>query len=322
MPGGMRPSLRDPKEYPRDAQASFIESDSSMELVTPPASPGLPAITPDKRLSFPKYWQGQGNTTRYTKLILEEDLGFFAKAKMLIQKILPEELDITRVWTHQNEEDRKRLIDRVISAYPPFAKYEMAWPIFFYCRQHLSHLRRPLGWEFKDRRARRPAASTPPASSRSEAQRSTASSQSRTDDPRPSRASDRIRIRAGNTRQAQVPAGCPRTRVRLTDPTMSDATTPRRAQPAVPTGHAAPRAVAAENPAPSREGQDVLEFLTSVDGTFSYLLDRFLVAGVTSRARLLTVAQWADKDEFLLKELRLNAFERRLITDGLVKLAR
>lgn len=68
--------------------------------------------------------------------------------------------------------------------------------------------------------------------------------------------------------------------------------------------------------------QEVLRFLLSMDGTFAPLLDHFRLAGITSKARLLTMAQWtsAEKEEFLTKEIRMNGFERKMVSDGLVKL--
>lgn len=95
-------------------------------------------------------------------------------------------------------------------------------------------------------------------------------------------------------------------------------------------------ATAAAGAAPSREAtqpvvivndlapgeQEVLRFLLGVDGTFASLVNHFRLAGITSKARLFTLAQWAsaEKEEFLTKEVRLNGFERKLVSDGLVKL--
>ncbi|KAI0637724.1 hypothetical protein C8Q77DRAFT_1205863 [Trametes polyzona] len=74
----------------------------------------------------------------------------------------------------------------------------------------------------------------------------------------------------------------------------------------------------------SNEPWDAVErFLIALDPTFGPLADRFKVAGITNKARLLAFAGWAsyERDEFLAKELRLDAFERKVVSDELVKLA-
>ncbi|OSD01832.1 hypothetical protein PYCCODRAFT_480488 [Trametes coccinea BRFM310] len=67
--------------------------------------------------------------------------------------------------------------------------------------------------------------------------------------------------------------------------------------------------------------QDVLEFLVAADRSFASLLERFRLAGLTSRARLEALAKWAreERDMFLVRELRLSAFEQKLVNDALAR---
>ncbi|CDO74117.1 hypothetical protein BN946_scf185043.g167 [Trametes cinnabarina] len=70
-------------------------------------------------------------------------------------------------------------------------------------------------------------------------------------------------------------------------------------------------------------GDNVLAFLISADPSLAGLVERFRVAGLTNIARLKTMARWGQEERnmFLLKELRLSAFEQKLVDDALVRLA-
>ena len=71
--------------------------------------------------------------------------------------------------------------------------------------------------------------------------------------------------------------------------------------------------------------EEVLRFLRSIDSTFdaNKFLDRFVSTGVDSRARLEDMARWCvvDRDIFLRREVRLNAFECKLVSDALQRAA-
>lgn len=69
------------------------------------------------------------------------------------------------------------------------------------------------------------------------------------------------------------------------------------------------------------EEREVLSFLRSVDATFERLLDRFVWAGIADRTRLVILARWSvgDIDSFLSREVRLDPFEQKMISDGLRK---
>lgn len=70
------------------------------------------------------------------------------------------------------------------------------------------------------------------------------------------------------------------------------------------------------------EEREVLSFLRSVDATFERLLDRFVWAGIADRTRLVILARWSvsEIDSFLSREVRLDPFEKKMISDGLRKM--
>ncbi|KAM5532727.1 hypothetical protein V8D89_013619, partial [Ganoderma adspersum] len=53
--------------------------------------------------------------------------------------------------------------------------------------------------------------------------------------------------------------------------------------------------------------QDILDFLLSINRTLGYLFDRFVSAGIQSKAQLLVAAQWPqeERDVFFRTEVRL-----------------
>lgn len=74
----------------------------------------------------------------------------------------------------------------------------------------------------------------------------------------------------------------------------------------------------------TQDKQEVLSFLLFVNGTFACLLDRFWYAGITSKTRLLAMAvEWsnAEKEDFLLRQVHADPFERKMLAIGLAKLA-
>lgn len=64
---------------------------------------------------------------------------------------------------------------------------------------------------------------------------------------------------------------------------------------------------------------EVLSFLLEIDDSLGYLLNRFIAAGVTSRARILMLAAWSgtERERFLRVDVRLNAFERNVVNSHL-----
>lgn len=67
--------------------------------------------------------------------------------------------------------------------------------------------------------------------------------------------------------------------------------------------------------------EEVHIFLRLVDSSLCCLIDRFVSAGVTSEARLITMAKWPDHELtiFLRCEIRLDPFECKVVRDGMQK---
>ncbi|KAH9853857.1 hypothetical protein C2E23DRAFT_97739 [Lenzites betulinus] len=244
---------------------------------------------------------------RYATSVLREDLRCFESVKKLIRRILLEELDITRVWTQQDEESKRRLIDRVVTTYPVFAKYEDAWPVSSYCHQHLSELRRT---------SRRRTANSPATSNLRGASGCTASSSAYNDGAdlhttKKTLVGDRVHPRVASV-ELPGPTRCPFTRRK--DPAVDEAPTP-------PSGTTTARRLVITQTL-TQNDEEVLEFLMSVDKSFGHLLDQFRRAGLTSRHRLLKMMEWsvAARAKFLSKHLLLDPFEQQMLSDGLANL--
>lgn len=69
--------------------------------------------------------------------------------------------------------------------------------------------------------------------------------------------------------------------------------------------------------------QDILDFLLSINRTLGYLLDRFVSAGIQSKAQLLVAVQWPkeERDVFFRTEVRLSPFEWKVIRGKLDKIS-
>lgn len=67
--------------------------------------------------------------------------------------------------------------------------------------------------------------------------------------------------------------------------------------------------------------QEILDFLLSINRTLGYLLDRFVSAGIQSKAQLHVAVQWPkeERDVFFRTEVRLSPFEWKVIRDRLDK---
>ena len=70
-----------------------------------------------------------------------------------------------------------------------------------------------------------------------------------------------------------------------------------------------------------RRWEEVAVFLRLVDSTLGCLIDRFVSAGVDSEHRMIVMSKWpaTELDNFLRCDVRLDAFECKLIRDGLRK---
>ncbi|EIW61800.1 uncharacterized protein TRAVEDRAFT_63400 [Trametes versicolor FP-101664 SS1] len=257
----------------------------------------------------------QGRKRSFIAWVRSHDKADYQCAKALIRDLLPRELDILRSWGQQAEGNTERLISKVVEAYPTFAKYDQAWPILYYCIQYHGDIRRPVSSAFK--RPRRGSITVdadfiPP---------------SRIEGLCGHRHSARINLAlalkqllAERERLSSQPTGpCPIPRNRPT--AVSEE---RDHSSAAPVSEDTARVVNVEPDVQSQGKQEVLSFLLFVNGTFACLLDRFWYAGITSKARLLAMAvEWTDveKEDFLLKQVHADPFERKMLSTGLAKLA-
>ncbi|KAI0356694.1 hypothetical protein OH77DRAFT_1536090 [Trametes cingulata] len=250
----------------------------------------------------------------YVGYLRIEDRPDFEEAKDIIRKLVPQELDFNRSWGRQDEGARTLLIAKVLETYPKFADYDGAWPIRYYSAQHLHHQRRCIP-EKSRRRGPRTSLS--------------ASGNSKADAHRAHHVSSGVSeliLRNGATYRNRadnsfiLPAVQQlSTSSALGKQTAGTASGTHRGS----REHACP---GTRRPLerPSSGPQEVYRFLVALGDTLGYLLDRFQLAGITCRARLIALAGWtvADRDAFLVNELQLSAFERKVVSDGLNDLLR
>ncbi|RDX53047.1 hypothetical protein OH76DRAFT_1553736 [Lentinus brumalis] len=200
---------------------------------------------------------------------------------------MPTILDVKLRWGEQETSRKRELLSTVLSSHPAFTKYESSWPILYYCYQSLGQLRTKTGEGAKKRLNNNSARSTCKRNNtrRSPSVLSIASTETAGRNSPPPRMSVR-----GNHRPSQTTA------------TTSNAASPRYLQM-------------------MKGEEEVMKFLRSINSALgsARLLDRFVSAGVTSGARLEDMAKWsvADRDTFLRCEVRLNAFECKLVSDAL-----
>ncbi|RPD62018.1 hypothetical protein L226DRAFT_535391 [Lentinus tigrinus ALCF2SS1-7] len=217
----------------------------------------------------------------YAGYIDPQDVNDWVAVKILIRDILPMKLDLKLSWSQQELSRKRDLVSTVLSSYPAFKKYEANWPVLYYCYQHLGKSRLYRGEGAKNR--------------------------------------------PNNSTTSGI---CHRVNIRRSQSVLSTAT-------AMTLDRISPVPTAASTSAPSsdvspryaqmmRGEEEVTTFLQSIGGTFdsSKFLDRFVTAGVNSGARLKDVAKWGvvDRDMFLRCEVRLNAFECKLVSDALQRM--
>ncbi|KAI0637725.1 hypothetical protein C8Q77DRAFT_385784 [Trametes polyzona] len=314
--------------FPVGARTKLLLWTSLSPLSSPmsntPASPPPPYSSQEERIPEPPHRHNRS----YTPFLHPDDRVAFTEMKKLVQKILPEELDVKCSWGRQDKDATKRLIDRVVEAHPTFAKYENAWPVFYYSYKHISDVRRPLSRAHKSRRQRLvDRASTPHRTSVTQR----AGPTSRTSDPaHEPTAQHSAAVDAGlaitEVNECAAESGsppenhahCSRSRMSNLGTAHGECAPGPSARPVVPEAHAS-RLVTVEQLTPGE--QEVAQFLANVNPGFVSLIGRLRLAGITSRARLVTLAGWPapEKEYFLVQELRLNAFERKLIGDALEK---
>ncbi|KAI0334850.1 hypothetical protein GY45DRAFT_1367300 [Cubamyces sp. BRFM 1775] len=260
----------------------------------------------------------KGLNRRYTGFLHPDDLPKFIQAKLFIKKLVGGLLNINVCWGSQDPRAVERLKEEILKEFPAFAKYEAAWPVMYYAYQQLGEFRRGVDPSLKRQSQRyRPSGCLPEHAS---AMRAPESGCARYGvDGMEAGARAEHAATADKTDNNQRGAGaCPRAPPNTTmghGTPANDSQTPSQ-------GEAYNRRLLVTVDLARQDDKEVFDFLCGIDGTFAYLLDRFRTAGLTSRVRLATLAQWrtADVDEFLANEVRLTPFERRAVKVALGKL--
>ncbi|KAI9001126.1 hypothetical protein BD414DRAFT_22909 [Trametes punicea] len=259
------------------------------------------AVPPLSAPTVPK--PPRGYKGRFARHLRVEDQETFQDAKPLIVDLIHQELNSEQTMSSQ-EHALSQLIAKTLEVFPAFNAYEDAWPIAFYARRRFEALRSRLQKRKAQHRTQKHVfvAASPSSGSESPVLRP----------PRmnlPTRMSKTIECVSDRTSKS-----CRHT-----------AATPNAANVISDSGQLSGDTGISRgimDQAANADEQDVLNFLLGADKTSAYLLEHFRFAGLTSKARLSTMARWtqADKDEFLVKELQLSAFERKVVNDALTRL--
>ncbi|OSD01830.1 hypothetical protein PYCCODRAFT_480363 [Trametes coccinea BRFM310] len=204
-----------------------------------------------------------------------------------------------------------------MDAFPAFKKYRKAWPLQYYSYQRFCQCRTGLRKQGRlSKQCLRSSADTGTAT-RSQAR-------SLPGGERDIRLSNRT-----NTAPYSRPSGGPNTfaQGRANHQWVSSASRASRVSETptlVGSGSVSQRATRkTKNISSSQMADDeVLDFLTSMDQSFACLLERFQLAGLTIKARLQLMARWTPReiDEFLHGTLWLSAFERKVVSDALIRM--
>ncbi|KAI0334849.1 hypothetical protein GY45DRAFT_1054052 [Cubamyces sp. BRFM 1775] len=301
----------------------------------PPAPPpsfatnALPQAAPQAHRELvpePPY----GRNRSFMGFIRPGDLPKYMQAKDVIKRLVRNILDASVSWRFQEAHAVERLKAKILRLFPMFKEYEGAWPMMYYAYQKLGDMRRCLDWREKGPMGRR-------VSARILSKRCICGAKMGA-----TRASGCAVVQVGAT-GIEPPAMVED----LTAATDEHGANDRQRgtaclHGAAPSGPSAATGIRSSSRPDRGEGpyspsgkrlaamielakqdeRDVLDFLCGVSGTFAYLFDRFRVAGLTSRARLVALARWnaVDLEAFLASEVRLSAFERKAVKVALGKL--
>ncbi|KAI0773777.1 hypothetical protein C8Q74DRAFT_782137 [Fomes fomentarius] len=222
-------------------------------------------------------------TRSYLPYLNRNDRVEFQCAKKLIWRLVPTALNLSLTWSRQDYTWLQDLISTIISAYPAFTQYTNNWPIRYYCQQHHARCRFTLKTH-----------GTLPG--RSQTLQSTQGPEMHLS-PGPNNARERtepVPSELGTTANNDL-----NSRLSMTYSILPDISFSR---------------------GPQQEEVEV--FLRLVDPTLCALSDRFISAGISSESRLLAMARLPAEqlDIFLRCEVHTDAFESKLIRDGLQKL--
>ncbi|KAI1792992.1 hypothetical protein LXA43DRAFT_1004173 [Ganoderma leucocontextum] len=260
--------------------------DGSLPFASPPSSQS------SSKIPKPRYY-----SRSFTHRIQPCDMDHFNAVKVLIRDTIMKFLDCSRPWKEQNKAAISALTSVVASGSPMFDQYEDSWPILYYCYHHFHHRRSQFKRADQTKRrsprkcrARRAIGSEQPVLSETR----TKKGKGRKENPRP----------GTSTSLEDEPLSIIQSEQSL--PAASDQ--------------------CGSNPVRPRSNfdeQDILDFLLSMNRALGYLLDRFISAGIESKAQLLVAAQWPrdERDIFFRTEVRLSPFQWKIVRDGLDKIS-
>ncbi|KAJ3002420.1 hypothetical protein NUW54_g5858 [Trametes sanguinea] len=306
-----------------------------------------PRILPRRliRLQCPK--SKDGGLTRH---IHPDDLADFQHMKSYVRSVIGERLDIEITWSRQHDQATERLFADVLQKYPMFAAYKDRWPVRFYCQQAFGELRRRTcgkrSQQRRDRATEKPIPRAPGGCSES----------IRLATRRSSRLVSTMGLRtsSGSAREARAMIVC-NTNLPSSQHHAAARSGTGVGGEVVPAHHSQCPVVSLASAAHHRKDsangdryaisrvlettsslsivvtnqlsggeQDVLAFLISVDRSLAGLFDRLRFAGITSRDRLEALAKWPpeEREMFLLRELRVSAYEQKLVSDALARFSK
>ncbi|OSD01833.1 hypothetical protein PYCCODRAFT_1478260 [Trametes coccinea BRFM310] len=255
----------------------------------------------------------------FARYIRAEHLADFQHMKLYTRSIIEEQLDKKLIWTRQDKQAVEGLVADVLQRYPAFASYENSWPIRFYGQHAFQELRRKKRCRSSNGQRSHHAARKPPAHASGDCCAS-----KRVEVRRSSRLASR-HAAANSSMGEEEEVSTSRSRCPMVRP--ASAALPRkdtanRGRYAISRASEATSGVRIVVMGQLTGGeQDVLGFLIGVDRSLASLLDRFRYAGITSRDRLEHVARWTpeEREMFMLRELRVSAYEQKLVSDALAR---
>ncbi|KAL7282056.1 hypothetical protein ACG7TL_003523 [Trametes sanguinea] len=250
-------------------------------------------------------------------------LSAFERKVLHIRTVLPNELDLTRTWKKQAVGATDRFLVKMLEAFPTFKKYVKAWPLLYYSYQSLGYLRKRPEFQAQRRWSRYFASAGVPAPQRMlrPPHEHTQVVQGQAGIMPPAPSPNLVIPCLANNVSSPFPIFPP------PEPAMNIADTLNEGPNLLDCGGSATQGsgtVVNEGvPYQVASGeQEIVRFLIAVDQTFAYLLDRFRLAGLTSNARLQTLAHWppAEIEEFLRSKLQLSAYEHKMMSDALAQM--
>ncbi|KAI9063407.1 hypothetical protein FKP32DRAFT_1603601 [Trametes sanguinea] len=240
--------------------------------------------------------------------------------KLYVRSVIGERLDIEVTWSRQHERATERLFADVLQKYPMFAAYKDRWPVRFYCQQAFGELRRTMRGKRSHQRkncaTEKPISRAPGGCSESTRLATRRSS-------RLHHAAARSSTVGGGEVVPAHHSQCPGVSLASAAHRHKDSANGDRYTNSRVLGTTSSLSIVVTSQLAGGE-QDVLGFLISVDRSLAGLFDRLRFAGITSRDRLEALAKWPpeEREMFLLRELRVSAFEQKLLSDALARFSK